>query len=118
MERKRLLSGILPLRCAVLGIVLLLVLGFAVPLAAQQNSNSKKLVGVWTDQVSNDVWVFKNDGTILYNKQAGKYGATESMIFINLNTSTLLLQYSISVDGNTLILQSGDRSGSWLTRQS
>ncbi|GMO46602.1 MAG: hypothetical protein Ta2G_01820 [Termitinemataceae bacterium] len=85
---------------------------------AQSSGSETKLLGEWVDK-DNDSLVFKSDGTLEASKgffsktytlsnfkeTEYKYDATANMIAMYLEDYAYVLQYSISKDGKTLIIE-------------
>ena len=94
----------------VLGFLIMLVFAFiAFPCHAQSSSNEQRLIGTWVDHQGN-TWVFNSNNTVSISGETGRYGATVSKLFISLGGDDLIMDFSFSTDGRTLILSFGGMS--------
>jgi hypothetical protein len=93
-----------------LSLMIMLVLGFiSFPSYAQSSSNEQRLIGTWVDH-EGGIWIFNANGTYSSGGETGRYGATSSKMFIIMGGDNLVMDYSISTDGRTLILSWGGMS--------
>jgi len=104
-------------------ILIVLLLVFNGLCFAQSTGNETRIIGSWQSVMSSDILVLNNNGTTTgtFFLSGARYGIAGTKIaFYNGNdgSGVIVLDYSISTDGKTLILSTpNSMEGFWFTKR-
>jgi len=83
---------------------ILLLCFLSLELFAQSQNNEQRIVGTWVDENDGKVWVFNINGTGTVDGTELKWGVAQNKIAMIINSETLIMDYTISSDGRTLLI--------------
>jgi len=73
-------------------------------LFSQAQNNEQRIVGTWVEENDGKVWIFNANGTGTVDGIALKWGVAQNKIAIVLDKETLVMDYTLSTDGKTLLI--------------
>jgi hypothetical protein len=82
-------------------------------------STKQKFTGTWTDK-GGSTWVFSGNGKVTVDGEEGEYVVTDRHLALFQGSQTLVVDFSISADGKTLIMNTssfGSQSSRILTKK-
>jgi len=86
-------------------------------LLAQSSNNEERIIGTWVDENDGSIWIFNANGTGTMDGDIFKYGIAQNKIGMVINSESFVFDYTLSSNGNILLITLAMGRGYFLRRR-